>query len=721
MISRMQSLVLGDTQVEYWLDDTTGQVGLALLPVGLKDRVVPHRDGMLDQPEVATLPQRWASPPSWRIQNLVQLALVGEPPAGGFAQGRTMLDTPAALSLKYQSQQVVEEGDQTRITTTLASELGFSCAHELWGTAGQAALRSRTTFRNDASAPLILAMLSSFHLGRITPFAADDAPEQLQVHRFCSGWSAEGRLDTQTIEQLHLERSWIGHGSFSERFGQVGSMPVKGFFPLVAVEDTKVGVLWGAQLAWAGSWQLEIHRRDDFVNLSGGLADREFGHWTKRIAPGETFTTPTAHLACVHGTLDDLTDRLTQLQVPAADTQPQVEADLPIVFNEWCTSWGAPTHDQLVQIADRLKGSETRYLVIDAGWFHQPGRPLGNCHGDWLPGAELFPQGLGATAKAIRDRGLIPGLWFEMENVGTSSTAFSLTDHLLKRDGVPFTVEDRRFWDLNDPFVIDYLAERVTGLLERCGFGYLKVDYNETLGIGVDHSDSLGEGLRQQTEGTYRLFERIRRRMPELVIENCASGGHRLEPSMMALCSMGSFSDAHELKEIPIIAANLHRLILPRQSQVWAVLRPADDLKRLTYSLAATFLGRMCLSGEIHELADWQWERVLEAQRMYREIWPIIKHGRSRRFGPSLSSWRHPKGWQAMVRQAADGSGLLVVGHSFEETPGDAITLPLPPGAWRVSRSLTTSPVAPAVVGDGLTCRLDEPFSGLVVHLQREG
>jgi len=45
---------------------------------------------------------------------------------------------------------------------------------------------------------------------------------------------------------------------------------------------------------------------------------------------------------------------------------------------------------------------------------------------------------------------------------------------------------------------------------------------------------------------------------------------------MMGLCAMGSFSDAHETREIPIIAANLQRLILPRQSQVWAVLRKND-------------------------------------------------------------------------------------------------------------------------------------------------
>ncbi|MCB1130992.1 MAG: alpha-galactosidase, partial [Verrucomicrobiae bacterium] len=225
---------------------------------------------------------------------------------------------------------------------------------------------------------------------------------------------------------------------------------------------------------------------------------------------------------------------------------------------------------------------------------------------------------------------------------------------------------------------------KVINLLEDCGFGYLKVDYNETAGVGCDHFDSLGEGLRRQVEGSYRFFEKIRERMPDLVIENCSSGGHRLEPSMMALTAMSSFSDAHELVEIPIIAANLHRLLLPRQNQIWAVLHPQDPPQRLVYSLAATFLGRMCLSGGIERLPDESWRLVLYAIALYRKSAPVIKHGVSRRFGRTGESWRHPEGWQAVVRRS-DTRALVVV-HTFAHAPED-IEIPLD-GAWEVEASL---------------------------------
>lgn len=79
------------------------------------------------------------------------------------------------------------------------------------------------------------------------------------------------------------------------------------------------------------------------------------------------------------------------------------------------------------------------------------------------------------------------------------------------------------------------------------------------------------------------FLRKIAQEMPELVIENCCSGGHHPEPSMMELVSQANFSDAHECTCIPIIAANLHRVIRPEQSQIWAVLQKDLDIHQLHF------------------------------------------------------------------------------------------------------------------------------------------
>lgn len=703
---------LGDIVARYLIDPVTRVVGLELVPVSKTGDLVPPRESLRGEDFIDVLPgdDPWPARP---VESLIQFKLVGDPYPGAFAQGHTLRNSETHRRFKYSKQEVVESPDSKRIVTTLVSEDGCEAGHHLVWNKADAALTCHSTFTNGSGSAVKLELLSSFSLCGLSPFDSADSSGRLFVHRFRSGWSAEGRHECRSIEELHLERSWSGASGFSERFGQLGTMPVRKWFPFCAIEDRAAGVFWGAQLAWAGSWQIEVYRQHDDVCLSGGLADREFGHWMKTLAPGETLTSPSATVSCVAGSFDDLCDRLTAMQDSAVNAQPEVEQDLPVVFNEWCTTWGDPSHENLLAIADRLQDSGVRYLVIDAGWYKQDGTDWSSGHGDWNPSSTLFPNGLKATADAIRERGLIPGLWFEMETVGLQSASFKLGKHFITRDGIPVTVRERRFWDLNDPAAIEFLTSKVIDLLESCGFGYLKVDYNETAGLGCDHPDSQGEGLRRQIEGTYRFFERIRERLPHLVIENCSSGGHRLEPSMLALTAMSSFSDAHELVEIPIIAANLHQLILPRQNQIWAVLHPTDSLQRIRYSLAATFLGRMCLSGGIEKLPAASWDLTRAAVSLYQKAAPVIKHGVSRRFSALGASWRHPRGWQAVVR-ISDQQTLVVI-HAFADAPA-RIEIPLV-GDWILTDSFTDASVS--LIDGGLRLEDVSPFSGSVLLLER--
>jgi alpha-galactosidase len=103
----------------------------------------------------------------------------------------------------------------------------------------------------------------------------------------------------------------------------------------------------------------------------------------------------------------------------------------------------------------------------------------------------------------------------------------------------------------------------------------------------------------------------------------------------------------------------------PHQSLIWAVLRKSDSEKRLVWSLCATFLGVMCLSGDVHDLDAAQWAIVERGVAFYRSVSHLIQRGVTSRFGPSVDSYRHPNGWQAVVRASPDGDEKLLVVHVF--------------------------------------------------------
>ena len=297
--------------------------------------------------------------------------------------------------------------------------------------------------------------------------------------------------------------------------------------------------------------------------------------------------------------------------------------------------------------------------------------------GDYDPSGSLFPMGLEQTVQEIRNAGLKPGIWFEIENVGQASEVYNNTEHLLHLDGKPLTTTRRRFWDMTDPWVNQYLTEHVIEFLKKYGFEYMKMDYNDTVGMGCDGYESIGEGLRQNMVAAREFVEKVKKEIPGIVLENCASGGHRLEPGYMALTSMASFSDAHECVEIPVIAANLHRVILPRQSQIWAVIRKTDSLKRISYSVAATFLGRMCISGDVWQLNKEQWAVIDNGIAFYKKIASVIKRGQSYHFGTEIKSIRHPDGWQAVLRIGDNGKAYIVL-HTFMKNVPDKISFSLP-------------------------------------------
>ncbi len=674
---------LGGTTVRYTRCPRSGIVEFSCFPTALKARLATQRE--LDSgPHIDGLPARWkpqyAHQPEW----LVQFKLAGTPEPALHQAGRSLRGSSdlAGLSFRSLNARELSEGGM-EIITTLAHVRGFQLCQVLRWQAGRPFFQIHTEFHNATAVPLTLEYLPSFSLGGLTPFHPGEASEQLRLHRFRSAWSGEGRHEARLLEELQLERSWSGASRRIERFGQAGSLPVREFFPWAAIEDTAVGVMWGVQLSAPGSWHLEAGRCKDKVTLSGGLPCRDFGEWWKIIGPGESFASPPGVLACVHGEVSDLCAALTAAQVEAADQQPAWDHSLPMIFNEWCSSWGEPTHDDIVATAQRLAQTRTRILVIDDGWAEKPAGQGIQFNGDWVVDTKKFPNGLKPACDAIRALGLIPGLWFELEAATKGTKAFALLDRHLRRDGKVVQVGSRHFWNLRDLLTQAYLAEKVITRLREDGFGYLKVDYNETLPGGVDGAESPGEGLRQHLQAVQQFLTHIRRELPDLLIENCSSGGHRLEPSFQALCAMGCFSDSHETISIPIIAANLHYLILPRQSQVWCVIHASDTRQRLRYGLAATLLGRMCLSGDLQELSSEQLAEIKQSQAFYESAAPVIRDGRSRIYRAMSASWNHPRGWQAVVRHTENKA--LLVAHTFGmETPA-TLEVPLPPGEWKLA------------------------------------
>ncbi len=651
---------LGDTLVQYLINDKQN-VALRLLPRGLAQ----HQTAPWEI-ERAPFDARAPYIHNWRMGALAHFFLTEQnlnTPAGMTFRFSTRMD-----AMQLQSHRVETEGEITRIYTTTKSPEGYVIHHTLTHRAGLRGFEIQTAFQNATDHPVTLNMLTSFVMDGLSPFQITDAPNTYRFHQFYGGWSLEGKHVCRTIEDMGLEKAWISWtvSDNAERFGSKGSYPVDRYFPAAVFEDTEYGAFWAAQIAHNATWQMELGRVGNSMTFCGGLGDEDFCGWQKTVAVGETFAAPPAFVAAVQGDLQDACTAVVDMQKPAYFAYG--EQGLPVTFNEYCASWGRPTQEKILQYCRAVQDLGVKYLVIDAGWCNAGMDVLGN--GEWEPDPSIFPD-MREMNRQIRAAGLIPGIWMEFEVTTEGSKYFGPEyDHMkLARDGLVIRVNGKRsYWDFRRADVREHLYQKIILFLKNYGFGYLKVDYNANVGAKVDGGQTGAEGLREHLREVREFFKRMKAEIPDLIIENCAAGGRRCEPSMMGVSAVSSFSDAHECVEIPYIAASLHKLMLPAQELIWAVVHEDDSPQRLVYTLTAGFLGRICLSGPVEDLSQDQRALIAEAIQFYGKLEDVLINGDSRLYGNRGTTQRYPTGTQILVRRTS--KQIAVICHAFAEPQG---------------------------------------------------
>ncbi len=677
--------IFNKTVVRYVVIKETGNVFMQLLPIGLEEKTNLIFD------KVIVEDSGYANHLDWYPGSLVHLHFSHHTtpmPDNSFK----LSESTKALQFENQEAEIFDGGE--KIKTYLSAKEGYRVCHTLIHYGKENGFEVYTSVTNQTGNNLWLEMITSASLDNLSPFMTDDGSKDLIFHCFKGGWATEGKLISLPLCQMNMEKSW--GGSFeSEKLCVIGSKSVGRYHPYTAIEDKKHNCTWGVKLKHNSSWQMELSRYGTPLSLSAGIADYKSGGWRKALKNGESFTSPVAYISVSKGGIAEVSNDLNEMN--NRDIEAYGEEGMPIIFNDWVTHWGDTSEDKLLSLANSLKNSKVKYFVVDDGW--QKGGV-----GDWETDEIKFPSGLKAYADKIRGLGMIPGIWMEFENLRINSKRFAeeFDDYNLTKDGMPLknavsNSVPAKFLDFRKKEVIDYLDETVIKKLKENGIGYIKVDYNANIGLGCDGAESLGEGLRQQMMAVWEFFKRMKKEIPDLVIENCASGGARLDPMMMGVSAMSSFSDAHECFELPIIAANMHYLISPRQSQVWCVLKDNFDLAHMQYIIAAGFLGRLCWSGYIDKLADWQMDMFYEAEGFYEDVCHIIKCGRSEIFRTDDLNYRYPEGMQAVVRYSDDYDQALVVVHSFTDAK---INIPLR-DTYQIEKALYE--VNATIFGDSLT------------------
>lgn len=659
--------------------------------------------------------QKFCFPKYQRVSySLVQAKLWQDAYDKNFSSGMTMFNSETSRNMVYLDQSKQENTQYIEIITTLQDQRHNLYHQYVKWLRNSQRLVLWSDFQNKQETKVRLEYLTSFVLDGLSPFTAQNKFGNLDAIRMRSKWAMEGRIEKRPIEDYDLEESWKASGLALLQFGQNGTMPVRRFFPWLGLKDKKEDVTWLAELDARASWQMNLARIDDRLIMFGGLPDADNGHWYKIVQPGEVYTTPIAYLTVGHGTLLQVSRKLQVIHK---------KDNLPVIYNEWGTTWGHPSAKLVRESLPLLKKHGIDYYVIDAGWYLSSNPDFNRCLGDWSVNTKAFPKGLKAVTDEIHHQGMKAGIWYEFEGLGDLSKNYDRTELLAKRDGWPVTTMKRRFLDLRKPAVQDFLHRILIDPLIKNNFDYLKVDYNDSLGIGIDSNDSPAQGIQENITETLKIFEKLHQANPNLQIESCSSGGHRLVPAFIENSEFSSFSDAHETESIPIIAANELNIIPAAKNLIWCVVHPEDTINQLQYHLLASFLGRVCLSGDVRNLSSKQWQIIDIGLKFYQKYSELISSGFIFRFGTNVLSYHDPEGYQIVgfsdQKEINDSKKVLLIIHQFKNSKQVQVSLPAKLRGWHIVDQFGSHDIIVNLKNRNMILA-DNDFSALGLVLERQ-
>lgn len=293
-------------------------------------------------------------------------------------------------------------------------------------------------------------------------------------------------------------------------------------FPFFNVQDSDRGVI--VAIGWSGQWAARIVRGPDgATRLIAGMEQTRLV-----LHPGEKIRTPRIVLMPWQGDRTTAHNRWRRLllfqYVPRQDGRP---VHLPVALQcfdrysrtrpEWATEAG--------QIAAATAAADLGFdhHWFDAAWF--PG-DFPNGVGNWFCKPEAFPNGLKPVSDACHARGLKFVLWFEPERVAKGTRIAEEHPEFV------FGGKEGGLFKLNDPAARRFLTDLLSTRIREYGVDVYRNDFNiDPLAYwrANDAPDRQGMTEIRYVEGHYAMWDELLARHPGLAIDNCASGGRRID------------------------------------------------------------------------------------------------------------------------------------------------------------------------------------------------
>jgi alpha-galactosidase len=286
-----------------------------------------------------------------------------------------------------------------------------------------------------------------------------------------------------------------------------------------------------AAFMWSGYWSLTANRSSTGLSLSWG-----FPAMTTSVG-ATAVDGPHAVFGVAPGALPDASAAL------GAYVLQGIRAGQPltplVTFNTWFAYGTNVNEDSMMYEIRHAATVGADLFVLDAGWYE--GADTTNTGdfdqglGSWVADPARFPDGIQSLVAYAHSLGIKFGIWVEPERVNLSFVGSGGVDESwLATSAGNYDSSDSAQICLASAAGRQWVIDRLTSLIDLVQPDYLKWDNN--LWVNCDrsgHSHGTTDGSFAHVSALYQILAALRQRYPNLLIENCAQGGNRLDFGML--------------------------------------------------------------------------------------------------------------------------------------------------------------------------------------------
>ncbi len=474
-----------------------------------------------------------------------------------------------------------------------------------------------------------LEYISSFCYTGIEKEGTKSSDDKMYLTIGHNGWQKEMNFKTYNFCDLGMGQSQnkvYQRTSKTIDITNTGNWSTKEYLPMAYIENREADTGLYFQIEHNGSWHFEIGDQNRHFYLAVSGPTEVQSHWFKNLQPGESFTSvPVSVGVCLNDfakAMGDLTQYRRLIRRKNYDNE-----ELPVIFNDYMNClFGDPTTEKELPLIDAASACGCEYYVIDAGWYAKG--EWWDSVGEWQESKERFPNGLKEVTDYIKKKGMKSGVWLELEVMGIFCDKAKQVpdDWFFMRHGKRVFDRSRYQLDFRNEAVRMHATQVIDRVVRDYGVSYIKMDYNIEPGIGTElNADSVGQGLLEHEKAYIEWLDGIFATYPELIIENCSSGGLRIDYALLKRYSIQSTSDQEDYRYYATIAANSPCALTPEQSAIWSYPLRDGDREETIYNMVNAMLMRIHQSGHLSEMKPENRKLVEEGIVCYKSIRKEIK------------------------------------------------------------------------------------------------